>query len=250
MTRQTHRIVIAPLLTTCCALLLAAGHAPAQDVKPTNPFHAPEDDPRARMTELFKKVESRLVEIDKLLYDAGTGSGSASGVRESGIAELMQRSRSRGDEVLQGIDEILEIANQQGGGGGSCKKAMQSDKPGGQGTPKQGSKEQQAREQTPERPGGEKPLGEKEQPRSANDPQDGREPKGDREARSDPKNTPGGPPPKQSSSVVDAEKANQQWGDLPPTVRDLFRTEGGGDLPPQYRDWIDAYYRRLNRERR
>jgi hypothetical protein len=29
----------------------------------------------------------------------------------------------------------------------------------------------------------------------------------------------------------------------------LFRTEGGGDLPPQYRDWIDAYHRRLNRRR-
>jgi len=32
-------------------------------------------------------------------------------------------------------------------------------------------------------------------------------------------------------------------------VRDLFRREGDGtDLPPQYRDWIDAYYRRLNRK--
>jgi len=30
-------------------------------------------------------------------------------------------------------------------------------------------------------------------------------------------------------------------------VRDLFRMEGGGDLPPRYRDWIDAYYRRLDR---
>jgi hypothetical protein len=24
--------------------------------------------------------------------------------------------------------------------------------------------------------------------------------------------------------------------------------EGGRDLPPRYRDWIDAYYRRLNRQ--
>ena len=38
-----------------------------------------------------------------------------------------------------------------------------------------------------------------------------------------------------------------RWGDLPPHVRDLFRMEGGGDLPPRYRDWIDAYYRRLDR---
>jgi hypothetical protein len=38
----------------------------------------------------------------------------------------------------------------------------------------------------------------------------------------------------------------ERWGDLPIQVREVFRNEGGADLPPQYRDWIDAYYRRLN----
>jgi len=32
-------------------------------------------------------------------------------------------------------------------------------------------------------------------------------------------------------------------------ARDVFRTQGGGDLPARYRDWIDAYYQRLNRTR-
>ena len=27
----------------------------------------------------------------------------------------------------------------------------------------------------------------------------------------------------------------------------MFRNKGSDDLPVQYRDWIDAYYRRLNR---
>lgn len=39
---------------------------------------------------------------------------------------------------------------------------------------------------------------------------------------------------------------NDRWGDLPVHVRELFRAQGGGDLPPRYRDWIDAYYKRLN----
>jgi hypothetical protein len=29
-------------------------------------------------------------------------------------------------------------------------------------------------------------------------------------------------------------------------ARDVFRSQGGSDLPVRYRDWIDAYYKRLN----
>jgi hypothetical protein len=39
----------------------------------------------------------------------------------------------------------------------------------------------------------------------------------------------------------------EKWGELPPHVRDVFRAQGGGDLPAPYRDWIDAYYRRLSK---
>jgi hypothetical protein len=31
-------------------------------------------------------------------------------------------------------------------------------------------------------------------------------------------------------------------------VRDVFRTQGGGDMPAKYRDWIDAYYRRMAKQ--
>ena len=30
-------------------------------------------------------------------------------------------------------------------------------------------------------------------------------------------------------------------------IRDTFRAEGRGDMPARYRDWIDSYYRKLNR---
>ena len=38
----------------------------------------------------------------------------------------------------------------------------------------------------------------------------------------------------------------ETWGMLPDKVQSIFRNEGTEDLPVQYRDWIDAYYRRLN----
>ena len=37
------------------------------------------------------------------------------------------------------------------------------------------------------------------------------------------------------------------WGDLPTHVRDTFRSEGRSELPARYRDWIDEYYRKMNR---
>jgi hypothetical protein len=39
------------------------------------------------------------------------------------------------------------------------------------------------------------------------------------------------------------------WGFLPMHARDVFRAQGGSDMPAQYRAWIDAYYKRLNKQR-
>src|SRR5262245_55551791 len=38
----------------------------------------------------------------------------------------------------------------------------------------------------------------------------------------------------------------ERWGMLPERVRLVFQNQITDDLPIQYRDWIDAYYRRLN----
>lgn len=63
------------------------------------------------------------------------------------------------------------------------------------------------------------------------------------------------PQPNQQGQLPEAEagqslQGNPQievWGNLPIHLRDIFRAEGGVDVPAQYRDWIDSYYRRLNR---
>ncbi len=59
---------------------------------------------------------------------------------------------------------------------------------------------------------------------------------------------PGGKPPASSTDKQAAvTTAADQWGDLPSRARDVFRSQGGADLPVRYREWIDAYYKRLNK---
>jgi hypothetical protein len=61
---------------------------------------------------------------------------------------------------------------------------------------------------------------------------------------------PGGKPPAVATGKVPvADTAADRWGDLPVNARDVFRAQGGSDLPVRYREWIDAYFKRLNSTR-
>lgn len=62
-----------------------------------------------------------------------------------------------------------------------------------------------------------------------------------------PQNVEGQAPPSSATGFVKPADANDRWGDLPVYARDVFRAQGGADLPVRYREWIDAYYKRLNR---
>ena len=68
------------------------------------------------MKALFKKVDRRLGEIDQLLYDAGAGEAKLAQLTESGIGKLLDQYKSHSQEVQSGIDRIIEIAQQSGGG--------------------------------------------------------------------------------------------------------------------------------------
>jgi hypothetical protein len=239
------------------ALLALLGNARAQD---KGPDISPQDQAQHQLVELFNKVETRLREIDKLLSDAGAGDTRAlKNVGPSGIDELLKQSKKNGEEALQDIDRILEIARQ-----------MQQQSSGqGQGQPQQGQGQSDGkdplqgqgqtttqREQTPsapqKQPDGKKPDGEKggEKPDKKSPKPDGESnPKDPKASRQSPKNQPSGPPPGSSTDKNGANSdAHDRWGDLPQHARDVFRSEGGHDMPVQYRDWIDAYYRRLNQK--
>jgi hypothetical protein len=248
------------------ASLVTRSSALAQQPEPEPvPVPAQEPQPGAaqdEMRELFLKVERNLLRMDQYLLDASAGDTSkldtvegagiddlldqssvaAAGVGASGVAKVLGVTRKRGDRVLEDIDRILELAKKNGQ---SCSSGGGSPKPGDSQSPS--PTEGQQNNQTQRMQGNKAPgKGEPEEP--GQEPDQGQDPKGNRDSKDPPSsnqvqhmpNHPTNAPP---PVTQDADR----WGELPIYARDLFRAEGGHDLPPQYRDWIDAYYRRLNR---
>lgn len=109
----------------------------------------------------------------------------------------------------------------------------------GQEPPKQGGKPEDNKKEQGQRDPGQEPQG--QQPKPDGEPQGNQ----DDPSRSDPKQA-GTPPSNQTQDPLHAT-GGDEWGNLPVHVRELFRAEGGQRLPARYRDWIDSYYRRLNR---
>ena len=203
---------------------------------------------RQKMIELFQEVETRLRAIDDLLFDASAGE-SIDSQAESGIGDLLQQSIDNSKEVRDAMDRILELAAQQG-----QSQSGESSSPPPEGSPLDsqpppGQGQQGSKESTPEGPEpGEKPGEKPEKPGQPEDQQAAAQetPTSPRDSLDDPQNQAAQDPQAGESGSPSGPQGNERWGDLPIHVRDLFRTEGGGEMPPQYRDWIDAYYRRLN----
>lgn len=232
--------------------------------------------PQDELKELFQRVELQMQRIDELLNNAAAGNtGSLSEVGPSEIDKLLKATEKQGQEVIEDINRILEIAESQGGSSSSSSSSSQSQSGQSSGEQSQGQspspldrgQQTSSRESTPEAPApsgepqGEQPQGEQpgeqpgeesggdeqQQPQDGqgdpNSPLDSNDPNPANQAAEDPQAGPTAPPP---GTVRDADR----WGALPLQTRRTFRAEGDGDVPPAYRDWIDAYYRRLNREDR
>ncbi|MAE28364.1 MAG: hypothetical protein QF724_05355 [Planctomycetota bacterium] len=105
------------------------------------------------------------------------------------------------------------------------------------------------REDSPEDPvaGGEDPQQAGAEPESPPQPDGDLAGSNRAPENADPENrSDGSATPDTRGAARNAVDAREGWGELPPQVRDIFRTGGGGRMPPEYRDWIDSYYRRLN----
>ena len=257
------------MLTTLILSLTLGAPAAAQDpggVHPPSPveqFQQKTGQEEDEMVVLFRRVENRLREIDRLLFDASAGRRISS-QSESGIEDLLKRTRAGNQEVLDGIDEILELAGerarmqqqqqQSGGSSGEGGEQGQNGQGQGQNSPSpldQQSQGQSQRESTPEGPG-QQPSGGEPQPQPGEQGQTPGEqvrPEGNQDSNAEPTQQAGSTPPGSTAgSGNGAVDGDARWGDLPVHVRELFRAQGGADMPPHYRDWIDAYYRRLNRK--
>jgi len=103
-------------------------------------------------------------------------------------------------------------------------------------------------ERTPEAPSqqqqGDKPdpQGEKPQPQGEKPDDKGQNPPVG-------ENRPGQPRRDDVGGAVPHGNEAERWGVLPERVQQVFQNQMTDDLPVQYRDWIDSYYRRLNRGR-
>jgi len=268
-----------PAITALAALLLAAAPFAQDGEEPDFPTmeeilggDPSDEDPQARMKALFQSVESKLKDVDILLSDAAAGDTSRlTEVQDAGIADLLRNSLEQGRAAQKDIEEILEIAKQMGQQQQSQSSSSGQGQQQGQGNPENSpldrGQQSQSQEQTPEAPSqsqgqeqqGEQPKpgeGEGEQPDPNGetpkpDSKDGTQPDGPESSDEDGTNrndgtggdgaTAGASPP---------GVADDNWGNLPSHVKDAFRTEGRSELPSRYRDWIDDYYKKLNRRAR
>ena len=242
------------------------------------------DDPHVEMRRLFGRIENDLRLIDKMLTEASAGPAAGGAVESAqakssaaieGIDKLLAGSEERGKAVLESIDRILELARHEPSesssscesSGGMCKSAGNSkghskdhagsgQEPGqdenGRGRSlldRQGgtSTQREATPEGPEQPGekeGQRP-GEKDGSKDS-EGKTGPKPAGNQSSKTPAENAAADPNgDAKSGDLRGANGTVDKWGDLPVHVRDVFRTQGGGDMPAQYRDWIDAYYRRM-----
>lgn len=230
---------------------------------PTPSIAPPQDDVQRQMIELFGKVERQMQAIDRLLQEASRASNTGSG---GSIAEQLRNAQTSGESVQRDIDRILELAAQQNQNSSSSSSSSSQ----GQGQPSSGQGENPmnrqgeqstGRESTPSMPergdGSPQPNGrekggeaEKPGPDGQKPGEEGRKPSNGPDAsKADPHQAPGSDPGRGAQGAPSsASDARDRWGDLPTHAREVFRNEGGRDMPPMYREWIDAYYRRLNKK--
>ncbi len=251
---------------------------PAQETDKQEPHFPPMEEilqgagggqqsPEDRMRELFVKVEVNLQEIDELLSDAAAGDTSRlSEVENANIADLLNNTLERGREAQESILEIIEIAKQQGAASSqsSSGKGDPSGDPsssGSEGSPLNRGQQSQSSEQTPEmqgqKPGsqnqeGEQPGGEKPQDKPGGqepaEGQDGQDPKRGDKSDGEGENRAGSEKGDAATdAAANAARAGEGWGDLPSHVQETFSSAGRSELPVRYREWIDDYYRKLNR---
>ena len=113
-----------------------------------------------------------------------------------------------------------------------------------QGQTPSGSRREEKGEQP--QPGEGEPKPEQQQQQQQQQNSEGEEPKGGQEQEGT-EDGPGKKQPKGETGDPADATGNEDWGDLPVHLRKTFQNGVSDDVPPRYRDWVDSYYKRLNR---
>lgn len=78
-----------------------------------------EHDHENELVEIFHEVELNLRDIDALLVSAGAGEIPLEIPEESGISRLLRGSQDKSEQVVAGIDRLLEVSQGSCPSGGS-----------------------------------------------------------------------------------------------------------------------------------
>lgn len=182
--------------TMAATLLAAAGSA-----------QIPEQPGADKIAKLIERLGIEMDDTAAKVLEAGTPA-SESSLRKTAL----ETARSRADDAIGTIDEILDAIPPRGSGSSS---SSDSGRPGNNSS---GSKP---------RPKPSQPKDNKPDPSSPS------------------ANQPAPPQLPQAREHADHDLSAGRWGDLPVQVRELFRNPDTDRLPPRYRRWIEDYYRRV-----
>lgn len=248
------------------AVLAAAGFAAAaQEPEEEDPGRLEQleqelnqrDPKQQEMMDLFAEVERSLQAIDDLLFEAAAGEQDLE-LLESGLSELFLASRERSREVADGIDSILELAQQM-----QQEQQQQNSSSSSQSSQSSGQQEGSPIDNRPQENQRQKESSRTE-PGSPQSGQNSEDSSGKEQVESQA----GERPEPKSGEQTEGEGANQdgkqagsdplgagseagaagQWGELPPRVQEIFSNQVSDDLPLEYREFIEAYWLRLQRE--
>jgi len=251
-----------------CLAIASAARIAATDAKataaqgpvlPPNPLGQDAASPEEELRRLFAQVERSLRQIDDMLFEAGAGDPLEDEV-DSGLAKLLEKTLVESRLTVERMDRILDVAQQmssqqQSQGGSSGQGQPQGSGGSSEGQSQRGQAPRQGQEGGEENPDPSRDLGNSQNP--------GEQPEGEGENQGQNQGQPtdgseGGGTDQQQGSPAEAGGSQRAapgtganpWGDLPPRVQQIFRTQGGEDMPPAYRGWIDAYHRRLGQSPR
>lgn len=227
----------APLAVT---VLLGLAPSAQETAAPALGGRSPEQE---EMVRLFHEVERSLLAIDLELADAGAGRIPLPEGSESGIERLLRSHGEKSNKATMGIEEILRLAQQMNQKSvGQCMKPGQSGQSPLDQEKKSSPKQQENTPDKPENGQDKKPEGQKPEPQGQK-PEDGQQSPPARENRNQPDRA------QDTADAVPHGNDAERWGVLPERVPHVFQNQLTDDLPLQYRDWIDGYYRRLNKVR-
>jgi hypothetical protein len=225
------------LLLFCAApAALQQGGGPEQEPPAAAP--GSQEELQRQIIELIHAVERRLAGIDRRLSDASVGIAPLEKVADSGIDDLLREAARSGQRNVEDIDRILEIASRLDANQSNSGSSQQSQMPQGE-SPLDSERDRgpQERESTPTEPTPQPDHQPKDEPRPEQNPPHG-------------ENRPGSDPAERGSGTASTADDANRWGELPVRYREVFRNQGGAELPVQYREWIDAYHKRLSKTRR